>query len=191
MKKNVMMRVASALLVAVLMTTCAISGTFAKYTTTNSGSDDARVARWGFTENTITVDMFDGSYTNVQSSNTDNVLAPGTSKTATISFLPQGGTPEVAYTFTVTITVTATGANGQALFDKLTWTVGSDVVTFENGVAKTVVNAAEYGVGTNPSDLQVKWEWKDTGDNAGDTAIGNGEANIEVSVSYTATQKTN
>ena len=47
MKKNRMMRVASALLVAVLLTTCAISGTFAKYVTTESGSDFARVAKWG------------------------------------------------------------------------------------------------------------------------------------------------
>ena len=49
MKKNVMMRVASVLLVAVLLTTCAISGTFAKYTTGDAGHDTARVAKWGVT----------------------------------------------------------------------------------------------------------------------------------------------
>ena len=46
MKKNRMMRVASALLVAVLLTTCAISGTFAKYVSTATGEDAARVAYW-------------------------------------------------------------------------------------------------------------------------------------------------
>ena len=33
MKTNIMMRVASTLLIAVLLSTCAISGTFAKYIT--------------------------------------------------------------------------------------------------------------------------------------------------------------
>ena len=189
MKKNVMMRVASALLVAVLMTTCAISGTFAKYTTTNTGSDLARVAKWGFGTSEIQVDMFDGNYNEGKVAADTNVVAPGTSKTATITFAPTGGNPEVAYTFTAEVKITATGANGQALFDKLTWTINSEVVTFENGVAKVVVNASEYAAGISPSNLTVKWEWKDTGDNTGDTAIGNGEANITVLVTYTATQK--
>ena len=47
MKKNVMMRVASALMVAVLLSTCAISGTFAKYVTSGSAMDTARVAEFG------------------------------------------------------------------------------------------------------------------------------------------------
>ena len=68
MKKNVMMRVASALLVAVLMTTCAISGTFAKYTTTASGKDAARVANWGFEgAATLTLEnLFLASYDDVE-----------------------------------------------------------------------------------------------------------------------------
>ena len=49
MRKNKMMRLASSLLVAVLITTSAISGTFAKYTTQDSASDSARVAKWGVT----------------------------------------------------------------------------------------------------------------------------------------------
>ena len=47
MKKNKMMRVASALLIAVLLTTSAISGTFAKYVSTGHAEDAARVAKWG------------------------------------------------------------------------------------------------------------------------------------------------
>ncbi len=112
MKKNVMMRAASALLVAVLLTTCAISGTFAKYTTSTTGSDSARVAYWGFdADAATTIDMFDGEYTNVKSSGEvdgfSNVIAPGTSKTTTFAFgytnykTDQIQKPEVAYTFTV------------------------------------------------------------------------------------------
>ena len=47
MTKNKMMRIASILLVAVLISTCAISGTFAKYVTKTEGTDTARVAKWG------------------------------------------------------------------------------------------------------------------------------------------------
>lgn len=49
MKKNRMMRTASGLLVLTLLTTSVISGTIAKYTTQDSGSDNARVAKWGVT----------------------------------------------------------------------------------------------------------------------------------------------
>ena len=49
MKKNKMMRLASAVLVCTLLTTSVISGTFAKYTSTSSASDNARVAKWGVT----------------------------------------------------------------------------------------------------------------------------------------------
>lgn len=119
MKKNKMMRLASALLVLVLLTTCAISGTFAKYTSSNTGTDSARVAYWGWTPAELSIDMFDGEYTNVDSSNEDNVVAPGTSKTTTFAFAytPKGdevnaltagaiAAPEVAYDFTVDATIT-------------------------------------------------------------------------------------
>lgn len=48
MRKNRIMRLASAMLVFTIVTTCAISGTFAKYTSTASGSDTATVAKWSF-----------------------------------------------------------------------------------------------------------------------------------------------
>lgn len=47
MKKNTMMRIASILLVVTLLSTCVISGTFAKYVTKAEGNDQARVAKWG------------------------------------------------------------------------------------------------------------------------------------------------
>ena len=63
MKKNTMMRLASVLLIAVLMSTCAISGTFAKYVTSDSSSDSARVARWGFNGTTLNIeDLFVAAY---------------------------------------------------------------------------------------------------------------------------------
>ena len=58
MKKNMMMRLSIFLVLGILLTTCVISGTFAKYTTSNNGSDSAKVAAWGLTidvENSETV----------------------------------------------------------------------------------------------------------------------------------------
>ena len=111
MKKNRMMRVASALLVAVLLTTCVISGTFAKYVTEAEAGDSARVAKWGVTvtasgslfetqyanDGTVEKDK-DGndiSYTVVSSSSTDDVVAPGTASGNGLAFSITG-TPEVA-----------------------------------------------------------------------------------------------
>ena len=53
MRKNKMMRAASALMVAVLLTTCTISGTFAKYVTTAEGKDTARVAKFDVTADCV------------------------------------------------------------------------------------------------------------------------------------------
>ncbi len=98
MKKNVMMRAASALGVAVLLSTCVISGTFAKYTTSATGSDTARVAKWGV-EITANGTMFAESYdkdaaeASLTVKSETKVVAPGTKgelANATIT-----GTPEV------------------------------------------------------------------------------------------------
>ena len=87
MKKNKMMRIASVLLVAVILTTCAISGTFAKYVTSGNGSDNARVAKFGVTL-TGTADTFKETYAKDDNTftleantvvSTEDVVAPGTS----------------------------------------------------------------------------------------------------------------
>ena len=107
MRKNKMMRTASGLLVATLLTTSVISGTFAKYTTEETGSDSARVAKFGV-EITANGTRFANEYNTddqkvattitksvVKSGATgDAVVAPGTKgnlANATIT-----GKPEVA-----------------------------------------------------------------------------------------------
>lgn len=113
MEKNRMMRLASALLILTLLTTCMISGTFAKYTTKAEGSDTARVAKWGVTVSTHT-DLFATSYTGVDGSNgkvtvksTDDnkLVAPGT--TGTGLGVTSGGAPEVSYEMKIKLDNTA------------------------------------------------------------------------------------
>lgn len=79
MKKNKMMRAASVLLVAVLLTTSIISGTFAKYVTSGDVSDSARVAKFGVTV-TSSGKLFDKTYFNV---NNDKSNLPGGTTTET------------------------------------------------------------------------------------------------------------
>ena len=63
MKKNNMLRIASVLLVAVLLSTCAISGAFAKYAATvDPVTDSARVAKFGITLSAGTANGFATQY---------------------------------------------------------------------------------------------------------------------------------
>lgn len=107
MKKNKMMRLASAMMVMTLLTTSVISGTFAKYVTQDSASDKARVAKWGVTVIAQNNDMFTTTYKtdatvedativdSVVSSTTEKLVAPGTKNANGITFEIKG-TPEVA-----------------------------------------------------------------------------------------------
>lgn len=122
MKKNVMMRVASIMLVLVLMSSSVISGTFAKYVTSDNGSDSARVARWGVTID-ATVDMFADAYKHGEMAWADvdddqtvtvrantqgqNLVAPGTY--GTMADFDIAGVPEVDVQVTYTGVLTLTG----------------------------------------------------------------------------------
>lgn len=128
MKKNIMMRTASGLLIAVLLTTSIISGTLAKYTTSGSSTDTARVAKFGVTV-TGTGDAFKTSYAthdttytgDVTVSSTDRVVAPGTS--GSLGGFTISGTPEVAVRVTYALNTTNTS------FNNWTVTTGTDAET--------------------------------------------------------------
>ena len=115
MKKNVLMRAASGLLVATMLTTCAISGTFAKYVTQDNGGDVARVAKWGVVVQ-VEGDLYGQKYLNKEGGNTVtlnaddnnavgvngkqiadelNVVAPGTNSSDHKFAFGINGTPEV------------------------------------------------------------------------------------------------
>ena len=204
MKKNVMMRVASALLVAVLLSTCAISGTFAKYVTAKEATDTARVAKWGVAIDVTNYSAFtnkykteDGSYTgeySVESKAGDDVLAPGTE--GTFTGIAISGTPEVAVRVTYEATLELVGWEviGVTEYCPIEIKVGTE--TFKvgvNGVADVAdliskVEAAiegktaDYDANTNLSavndDVVVSWKWAFTGnDDYADTQLGDQAAN--------------
>lgn len=116
MKKNKMLRMASVLLVLTMLTTSVIGGTFAKYVTTDSATDTARVAKFGVVA-TVSGGLFGSTYKAVADGNTittynvnggtvsaaakaDNtasaeVVAPGTENGEGLT-LSVTGTPEVS-----------------------------------------------------------------------------------------------
>lgn len=111
MKKNIMMRLSAILLVAVLLTTCVISGTWAKFVETGSATDEAQVAKWGVEITAETPDDDEYQATELTADESavtvvadTKVLAPGAGvKFASINVT---GTPEVAVKVTYTATLT-------------------------------------------------------------------------------------
>lgn len=193
MKKNKMMRLASAMMVLTLMSTSVISGTFAKYVTTASGSDSARVAKFGV-KITAANDMFNDSYKDAKTTYTaseegdaitvqastegTNVVAPGT-KGSLVGFAVTG-TPEVdvEVTYVPTLTLSGWEVDGavycpiEIKVNDETFKVGvgaiSDIAALKTAVEDAIKNkTAVYDTNTNleavNDDVKVSWEWAYTG----------------------------
>lgn len=223
MKKNKMMRAASALMVATLLTTSVISGTFAKYVTSVNSSDWARVAVWGFNETSnetsISItDLFNNTYDSTVKSGGDHndVIAPGTTGSATFSFAYEGSAnaPEVAYTFSVNPNESFCSefiennpnikwrldsgdwGNWDALIDSIKNLSGDSSGTkeYDPGELPTAFNRT-----TNTHTVEWKWIFDDTATNkettttnndVNDTKMGNdGSALVTLKITITATQK--
>lgn len=184
MKKNKMMRLASSLLVAVLLTSSVISGTFAKYVTDADGSDSARVAKWGVTA-TVTGEAFKKEYAKTDTHysvsantvvSTEKVIAPGTD--GTFGGVTLSGTPEVAvrvsYTSNTKVDLAGEWTNGTEFYcplqfningtpiDGRTYTSETDLETdLYNAIVK---GAADYQPGTDLSTIDslngtYTWKW--------------------------------
>ena len=102
-KKNVLMRSAGLLLLLVLVTSCFVGSTFAKYTVGGKGTDTARVAKFGVTitaEGTMFAEEYatdDGDVKEIITKSvvsTEKVVAPGTK--GNMSSIVLAGKPEVA-----------------------------------------------------------------------------------------------
>ena len=201
MKKNIMLRDASALLIAVLMTTCAISGTFAKYVTTGDATDSARVAKWGVTVIATGNDAFAPSYESNTSgvagntvaavNGTDNLLAPGTE--GNLGSITITGKPEVTVKLAVTANLILEGweVDGEEYFP-VVFTIGTETYGVIDGVdnksddiadliadIEAVLSTDEAVIDANTDladtyDFTISWAWAYEGnDDAKDTKLGN------------------
>ena len=211
MEKIKSLRASAALAVAVLLTTCLIGGTFAKYTTAASGNDSVRVAYWGFDQtNTLNLSgLFSSMYTNVKSSNGQDVMAPGTEGSASFSFAfdeSHADAPEVNYTFNVTVTENCDASirNNPAIRFKLdagTFGTWEDLVADIKALSGDPTGTKAYAAGTLPTafpktdevhTISWKWDFQDgtAAQDTMDTTMGTAAslASLNLAVSITATQ---
>ena len=195
MKKNKMMRIASVLLVAVLMSTCAISGTFAKYVSTSTGSDTARVAKWDFTiggtdittSNTFTFDLFTTAYdeenVDKDGNGSEVVIAPGTTGSASVTLTNNS---EVNANYAVDFSANENDVPLQWSKDGTAWV---------NSI--TDLNIANTAITMNggTATITIHWKWAFESDavvgedqsNLKDTNLGTADTLAEVSFSATVT----
>lgn len=114
-KKNWTLRAAVLMLALVLITSCFVGGTFAKYVTSGAGGDQARIAKFGVTVAATDNSMFKTTYetddqqaktagisTSVESTTKDNLVAPGTKADDAFIFSITGK-PEVAVNVKIAI----------------------------------------------------------------------------------------
>lgn len=188
MKNNRIMKAAGALLVLVLVTSCFVGSTFAKYTTAGTGTDSARVAKFGVTvtaNGTMFAEEYDTHDENAKATiaksvvSTDKVIAPGTS--GDMVSMTISGTPEVAvqvnYTADVELTGSWTDKDG-SFYCPLQITIGKVTIDghkFNNKDAfiqaiETEIStfSASYAAGTDLSTItadgstlapSVSWTW--------------------------------
>ena len=213
MKKNYVMRFAAVLLVLVLLSTCVVSGTFAKYVTTDTATDTARVAKWGVTvnveaSNAAVLDTDGGALETEIITNTGELLAPGTK--GTFATVTVDGEPEVTVSVAHVATVTLTGWEVAGAYYcpvvvKVNGTpvaAGSDADDFAAKI-KAAIEAFNDAEVTTEEELEqsitVTWEWAfETGEtpeekeenNEKDTALGDlaTAPSITVAITTTVTQ---
>ncbi len=189
-----MMRIASVLLVAVLLSTCIISGTFAKYTTEVSGTSSARVAKWEFTIgddeiNATTVESFtfnlfeSVSDENVKTGDGENIIAPGTEGSFDIVLT---NLSEVTANYAIVFNAELAGVPLQFSTDNATWE--TEITNLNIDASEATELAMEDGTAT----VTVYWQWAFYVDDAGDvtdTALGfDGTAEPSVTATVTLTQ---
>lgn len=201
MKKNKMMRLASALLVLTLLTTCVISGTFAKYVTADAGTDTARVAKWGVTVNVQGLNNAFAEEYNTDDTTTyteaksvssleagKDILAPGTKGSMTAIQIT--GKPEVAVKVTYKadlelVNWEVIGVNKYCpiifYINEVQYKIalGTDADELETLVENAINNYSKvYGPktdlsGENADYLKIRWEWPFEVNDVADTALGN------------------
>ena len=197
-KKNVLMRSAGLLLVLVLVTSCFVGSTFAKYTVGGTGSDTARVAKFGVNV-TANGTMFAREYATDDRSagtiiksviSTDKVVAPGTK--GNMASMTLTGTPEVAVRVSYAVNkfeLKGWTTDGTTEYCPLVFTVGTasykigdagitSVSDLQDKVkAAITAYSKDYEANTDLSgvgadSLKVSWAWAFEGDDAKDTALG-------------------
>ena len=193
----------SLLLVACLATMCFVGGTFAKYTSTVTGTDNATVAKWAFKQGetdlalngakTITFDLFNTIKDTAGAEEKDVLagkIAPGTSGSFTLNLKNES---EVTATYDVSFKVTNPGNipvkfySDSAMTQEITDT--DDV--FSAAALKGTLDftgSTKNDPAITSTDVTVYWQWAFNGNDVDDTALGINPTEIAVNATCVFTQ---
>ena len=210
------MSVLAILVLAISITAFSVAGTYAKYTSTDTISDKARVARWNINE-LVNVSLFEDTYNNGAVKNLDDdtsvtdVIAPGTK--GYYNFKLEGSV-ETNYTIKATVkeALETNGLEGRVVYYLKD---GDTVLNSDTSLAglKAALEALYdgniiYAAGSlDEKTYTIEWEWVfektttvdettviDSENDATDTALGNKSAEgtnvpeVKITVDFTVTQ---
>jgi len=206
MKKDKTVKIVILLLALTMVVLMLVSGTYAKYTSTASGTDSISVAKWsillGQTEiatasaQTVTIDLFNTIYdTNGGAAETDvasNLIAPGTKGSFSLD-ITNNSEVNAEYTLTSSVTNTSNIPVEFSVDGGSTWTT-----TINTSSSATALNMGA----TQTINVQWRWAFEGSGSSnytasqtdATDTTLGiagqtSGSApQLSVTVNITATQ---
>ena len=193
-KSSMMVRLVAVLAVTMMFTMCFVGGTFAKYTSSATGTDSATVAKWDIkvggtniaTNDTFTFDLFktikdsNGTADETDMSPVDGtIIAPGTRGSFDIVIKNDS---QVNATYAIDYTVTNTNSipvkfsvDGTNWFDDINY-LDVRSVAINMGATATVT-------------VQWMWEFERTDGDNQDTNLGSAaSATLEVKAAVTATQ---
>lgn len=188
MKKSVFSKVGAAAVVLTLVTASLVGGTFAKYTSTASGTGSATVAKWAIAmkQNDTAVSdnfTFDLANTNTNAATATGKIGPESQ--GVIKMTIDGTGSEVGYEYDITFDTTGLGNvpikfyEDAAMNTELTYT--GNKATMSGEVEQTAVGTAK--------DVTVYWKWVSASD-AADTGLGESATAVtgDVAVTMTANQ---
>ena len=213
MKNNIMMKIAMVLLATVMITSCAVSGTFARYTSTATGSSTARIASWDFkvggtkvSTNNLTFNLFNTVFdtngsaatndADVSDGDTPAVIAPGTWGYFDIVLKNDSEvTARYSIAFSQSKTNASNGLNIKYLIStgntlpaaNSSWV--SDIASLNIAASNSTVMAMDA-----TKTIRVFWKWDFSGGNnsqettLGENAGGANVPSIRVTATVTASQ---
>lgn len=194
MKKSKSMRIASLLLVLVLVTTCFVGTTFAKYTSSVEATATATVAKWDVSVNdtsltvekpSVTFDLFttilDSDNTNAEKDVKAGLIAPGTSGKFNLKV---HNASEVTASYAITLK--ETNNKGIPIL------YSADGKTYYEANDTNLLNALKGNLAIGAGDAleTVYWKWaysENATQDASDTAIGAYGTATAPTVAVTAT----
>lgn len=200
MKNTKALKVVLVLALIAVIAIIALSGTYARYVSTSTGTDKARVAHWKVNATNEVSNLFADSYTHVVGKDGDtSVIAPGTSGTYTFSIT---GSVETDYKLKINATGTDDINGAVTGYSPIKYTFQKNSETAKTGLTfdalLSEINKIDDGTTTHtagslPTDTYtIGWAWAIDGDDAKDTELGNlvstSDKTVSLSVEVSATQ---